>query len=146
MSSITINGVLICSTPDTTPVRASASVTSGSSVAPSFATHRLIDGNWVPKDQAAPIVVTPKPPIGFAPQTQKSEVVTISAPVSTIRINGDQVYSSRKEVLRAIEVAAGKVLLAGTNSKAIDAIRRGRLGGRKDNLQELHQLLREYSA
>lgn len=137
MSSIRINGVLICSTPDIT--------SSPKASAPSFATHRLIDGNWVPKDQAAPTmpIVTPKPPIGFAPQTT---TVTISQPVSTIRVDGNQIYSSRKEVLRAIEVAAGKVLLAGVNQKAIDAIRRGRLGGRKDNLSELHQLLREYSA
>ncbi len=148
MSKITINGVLICSTPDiTSSPRASASVTPVSS-APSFATHRLIDGNWVPKGapSATPQAAPTKPPIGFVPQTQQTATVSISQPISSIRINGDQVYSSRKEVLRAIEVAAGKVLLAGTNQKAIEAIRRGRLGGRKDNLSKLHQLLREYSA
>ena len=137
MSSLTINGKVIFSTVNTQASRPTPSVT------PSFATHRLIDGEWVPKDQTSVSTATIRQPIGFQPQTHQ---VIVSAPVSTIRINGDQVYSSRKEVLRAIEVAAGKTLLAGTNQAAIDAIRRGRLGGRKDNLQELHALLKEYSA
>jgi len=109
-------------------------------VTPSFATHRLVDGNWVPKDQASPTVavVTPKPPIGFIQPAPAAPSVPTKGSVPYL--------GSRKEYLRAIEIAAGRTLLAGTNSKAIEAIRRGRLGGRKDNMGELHALLVEYSA
>ena len=131
MSSLTINGVRVFSTVDSSvPTKGSVSV-----VEPSFATHKLVDGNWVPKGapSATPQAAPTKPPIGFiqpAPSA-KGQVPFLG---------------SRKEYLRAIEIAAGKVLLAGTNQKAIDAIRRGRLGGRKDNMGELHALLVEYSA
>lgn len=137
MSSITINGVLVFSTVDSSAPSAKGSV---SSVEPSFATHRLVDGNWVPKGSApAPVVPTPaKPPIGFIQPAPAAPSVPTKGSVSYL--------GSRKEYLRAIEVAAGKVLLAGTNTKAIEAIRRGRLGGRKDNMGELHALLVEYSA
>ena len=138
MSSIRINGVLIMSTPDqvSTPVNTKGSV---SVVEPSFATHRLVDGNWVPKGSAVTAVPTPaKPTIGFI---QPAPAVTISQPKGSVSYLG-----SRKEYLRAIEVAAGHTLLKGTNTKAIEAIRRGRLGGRKDNMSELHALLVEYSS
>lgn len=72
----------------------------------------------------------PKQPIGFTPKP------TSTAPRRCL--------SGRKDYLRAIEVAAGKVLLAGRDHEAIDAIRRGRLGGRKDNLEALQSLLQRY--
>lgn len=129
MSSLTINGKVIFSTVNTT-VAPSATTT------PSFATHRLIDGHWVAKGSATPSApTTPPRPIGFIQPTP-------SAPTK-----GSVPYlGNRREYLRAIEVAAGHTLLKGTNQKAIEAIRRGRLGGRKDNMAELHQLLQEYSA
>jgi len=140
MSSLTINGVRVFATQDQSSVPTKGHVSSVSpTVAPSFATHRLVDGNWVPK--GAPSVtapITPKPAIGFI---QPAPQPAISQPKGSVAYLG-----SRKEYLRAIEVAAGKTLLAGTNQKAIDAIRRGRLGGRKDNMAELHQLLQEYSS
>jgi hypothetical protein len=137
MSSLTINGIKIFSTNESSaPTKGHVS---SPAVAPSFATHRLVDGNWVPKGApSASTPVTPtKPTIGFI---QPAPQPVISQP------KGVSYLGSRKEYLRAIEIAAGKTLLAGTNQKAIDAIRRGRLGGRKDNMAELHALLVEYSA
>ena len=142
MSKLVINGITVFSTVDSSaPI--SQPKGSVSVVEPSFATHRLVDGNWVPKGapsatpQAAP--ATPKPAIGFI---QPAPQLITPAPTK-----GQVSYlGSRKEYLRAIEVAAGHVLLKGTNQKAIDAIRRGRLGGRKDNMSELHVLLQEYSS
>lgn len=139
MSSLIINGVCVFSTVDSSapsvPTKGSVSV-----VEPSFATHRLVDGNWVPK--GAPSGSTPvtpaKPAIGFI---QPAPQPVISQPKGQVSYLG-----SRKEYLRAIEVAAGHALLKGTNQKAIEAIRRGRLGGRKDNMAELHALLQEYSS
>jgi hypothetical protein len=159
MSSLTINGILISSTPDfICPLcghssdqkglcrvcRTSADMTPRGSapapvVTPSFATHRLVDGNWVPKGSAPAPVVTPKPTIGFIQPAPA--VPSVPTPKGSVSFLG-----SRKEYLRAIEIAAGNTLLKGTNQKAIDAIRRGRLGGRKDNMSELHALLQEYSA
>lgn len=139
MSSLTINGVRIFSTVDSAvPTKGSVSV-----VEPSFATHKLVDGNWVPKGapSATPQAAPTKPPIGFIQPVSSAPVVSAPSAKGSVPYLG-----SRKEYLRAIEVAAGKVLLAGTNQKAIEAIRRGRLGGRKDNMGELHQLLVEYSA
>jgi hypothetical protein len=108
-------------------------------VTPSFATHRLVDGSWVPKGSApAPVVTPAKPIIGFIQPTPA--VPSVPTP------KGVSYLGSRKEYLRAIEIAAGHTLLAGVNQKAIDAIRRGRLGGRKDNMAELHALLQEYSS
>ena len=138
MSSIRINGVLIMSTQDQ-PKAVVSSVSP--TVAPSFATHKLVDGEWVPKGapSATPQAAPTKPTIGFI---QPAPTVP-----SVPSAKGSVAYlGSRKEYLRAIEIAAGHVLLKGTNQKAIDAIRRGRLGGRKDNMAELHQLLQEYSA
>jgi hypothetical protein len=161
MSKVTINGIVISSTPDyNCPLCGHPADTAGlcrvcrstadmaprgsaaTSVTPSFATHRLVDGQWVLKGSAVSAVPTPAParPIGFIQPTTPA-----NQPVSTVSINGSPVFSSRKDTLRAIEIAAGKVLLAGTNTTAIESIRRGRLGGRKDNLSELHQLLRDYS-
>jgi len=146
MSKITINGVLIMSTPD--QVSTPAPKGSVSVVEPSFATHRLVDGQWVPKGapSATPQAAPTKPPIGFIQPAPSAPVV--SAPVvSAPSAKGSVPYlGSRKEYLRAIEIAAGHTLLKGTNQKAIEAIRRGRLGGRKDNMGELHALLVEYSA
>lgn len=142
MSSLTINGVRIFSTVDSAvPTKGSVSV-----VEPSFATHKLVDGEWVPKGapSATPQAVPTKPTIGFI---QPAPAVPSAPVVSAPSAKGSVPYlGSRKEYLRAIEIAAGKTLLAGVNRKAIDAIRRGRLGGRKDNMAELHQLLVEYSA
>lgn len=128
MSSLVINGVRIFSSADTQV----------SPSAPSFATHRLVDGHWVAKvasGMVSPVssVPEPKAPIGFT-------ITPATPPAPTPKFLG-----SRKEYLRAIEVAAGHVLLKGTDSEAIDAIRRGRLGGRKDNMGELHQLLTRYT-
>jgi hypothetical protein len=134
MSSLVINGVCVFSTVDSSAPSVSTKG-SVSVVEPSFATHRLVDGNWVPKGSApAPVVTPAKPTIGFIQPV-------ISQPKGSVSFLG-----SRKEYLRAIEIAAGHTLLKGTNQKAIDAIRRGRLGGRKDNMAELHALLQEYSA
>lgn len=139
MSKLVINGVCVFSTVDSSapsvPTKGSVSV-----VEPSFATHRLVDGNWVPKGApSASTPVTPaKPTIGFI---QPAPQPVISQPKGSVSYLG-----SRKEYLRAIEIAAGNTLLAGTNTKAIEAIRRGRLGGRKDNMAELHALLQEYSS
>jgi len=135
MSSLVINGIKIFSTNESSvPTKGSVSV-----VEPSFATHRLVDGNWVPKGApSASTPVTPKPTIGFI---QPAPQPVISQPKGSVSFLG-----SRKEYLRAIEIAAGHTLLAGVNQKAIDAIRRGRLGGRKDNMSELHALLQEYSS
>lgn len=138
MSKLIINGITVFNTQDSSvPTKGHVS---SAKVEPSFATHKLIDGNWVPKGSAVPAVPTPaKPTIGFiqpAPQ-----------PITPAPTKGSVSYlGSRKEYLRAIEVAAGHTLLAGTNTKAIEAIRRGRLGGRKDNMSELHSLLVEYSS
>ena len=135
MSKLIINGITVFSTQDSSaPTKGHVS---SPAVTPSFTTHKLIDGEWVPKGSAVPAVptpVTPKPTIGFA-------ISQPAAPKGQVSYLG-----SRKEYLRAIEIAAGHTLLAGTNQKAIDAIRRGRLGGRKDNMAELHQLLQEYSS
>ena len=139
MSKLVINGVCVFSTVDssapTSQPKGSVSV-----VEPSFTTHRLVDGNWVPKGApSASTPVTPaKPAIGFIQPAPAVPSVPTKGSVSYL--------GSRKEYLRAIEIAAGKTLLAGTNQKAIDAIRRGRLGGRKDNMSELHAILQEYSA
>lgn len=84
--------------------------------------------DWGQPTPATP--VQPKQPIGFTPAP------AASAPRRCL--------SGRKAYLRAIEVAAGKVLLAGVDEEAIDAIRRGRLGGRKDNLESLQSLLQRY--
>jgi hypothetical protein len=139
MSKLVINGITVFNTQDSSaPTKGHVSSVSPK-VEPSFATHRLVDGNWVPKGApSASTPVTPKPTIGFI---QPAPQPAISQPKGLVSYLG-----SRKEYLRAIEIAAGKTLLAGTNQKAIDAIRRGRLGGRKDNMSELHQLLQEYSA
>jgi hypothetical protein len=139
MSKLVINGVCVFSTVDSSapsvPTKGSVSV-----VEPSFATHRLVDGNWVPKGApSASTPVTPKPTIGFIQPAPA--VPSVPTPKGSVSFLG-----SRKEYLRAIEIAAGHTLLKGTNQKAIDAIRRGRLGGRKDNMSELHALLQEYSA
>ena len=132
MSKLVINGITVFSTQDSSvPTKGHVS---SPAVAPSFTTHRLIDGEWVPKGSAPAPVVTPKPTIGFA-------ISQPAAPKGSVSYLG-----SRKEYLRAIEIAAGHTLLKGTNQKAIDAIRRGRLGGRKDNMAELHALLQEYSS
>ena len=131
MSSLTINGKVIFSTSDSPAVTTRTTVTTK---APSWDTHHLVDGNWVLKGSVAstvPTPVTPKPAIGFA--------ISQPTPAPT------RLLGSRKEYLREIEIAAGKVLLAGTNTAAIEKIRRGRLGGRKDNMAELAELLREYS-
>ena len=140
---------------------------------PNFSTHKIVDGLWVPKDQThsqqqttpAPATgpmrlvgnqwvlisqlpstpVQPKPPIGFNPKGSSAVSVAISEPKSVISINGKQRYATRKEILRAIEVAAGRVLLSGQNQKALEMLRRGRLGGRKDNMDALHQLLDVYT-
>lgn len=137
MSKLVINGVCVFSTVDSSapsvPTKGSVSV-----VEPSFATHRLVDGNWVPKGAPSATPAPTKPTIGFI---QPAPQPAISQPKGSVSFLG-----SRKEYLRAIEVAAGHTLLKGTNQKAIDAIRRGRLGGRKDNMSELHALLQEYSA
>lgn len=138
MSSLTINGVRVFATQDQSSVPTKGHVSSPT-VAPSFATHKLIDGEWVPKGAPSATPQTaPKPTIGFI---QPAPQPVISQPKGSVSYLG-----SRKEYLRAIEIAAGNTLLKGTNQKAIDAIRRGRLGGRKDNMSELHQLLQEYSA
>lgn len=140
MSKLVINGITIFSTNDST-LRPTSVTPVVASAEPSFATHRLIDGNWVPKGSASvsapsvPTFVEPSRPIGFQP----------SVPAVTKGTTVVSFLGSRKEYLRAIEIAAGKTLLAGVNTKAIEAIRRGRLGGRKDNMGELHALLVEYS-
>lgn len=133
MSSLKINGISIFSCTDNSSSHQRTAV----STAPSWDTHRLVDGSWVPKGQAAPASITPPRTIGFT-----------LAPVVTPSVlpTGTSFLSSRKEYLRAIEVAAGHTLLAGKNQSAIDAIRRGRLGGRKDNMGELHSLLQEYNS
>lgn len=158
MSKVTINGVVISSTPDynTCPLcghpsdhrglcrtcRTSADMTprrgSVVSAKPSWDTHRLVDGNWVLKGTAVSHQPTPAPkaPIGFIPPATP---VLPSAPTPVSYLG------SRKEYLRAIEVAAGKVLLAGSDSEAIDMLRRGRMGGRKDNMGDLHGLLMRYT-
>lgn len=140
MSSIRINGVLIMSTQDQ-PKAVVSSVSP--TVTPSFATHKLVDGEWVPKGapSATPQAAPTKPPIGFIQPASSAPVVSAPSAKGSVPYLG-----SRKEYLRAIEIAAGHTLLKGINQKAIDAIRRGRLGGRKDNMAELHALLVEYSA
>jgi hypothetical protein len=140
MSKLVINGITVFNTQDSSaPTKGHVSSVSPK-VEPSFATHRLVDGNWVPKGSApAPVVTPAKPAIGFIQPAPA--VPSVPTPKGSVSY-----FGSRKEYLRAIEIAAGKTLLAGTNTKAIDAIRRGRLGGRKDNMAELHALLVEYSA
>ena len=132
---------------------------------PNFSTHKIVDGLWVPKDQthSHPKTTTTGPmrlvgnpvdqvsthqakaPIGFKPKGSDSGAITISQPKSVITVDGKQRYATRKEILRAIEVAAGRVLLSGQNQKALEMLRRGRLGGRKDNMDALHQLLDVYT-
>jgi hypothetical protein len=87
--------------------------------------------DWGQPQSHQPTPAQPKKPIGFAPA---------SAPASAPK----RCLQGRKAYLRAIEIAAGKVLLAGRDHEAIDAIRRGRLGGRKDNLEALQSLLQRY--
>jgi hypothetical protein len=138
MSSLTINGKVIFSTSDSHAVTTRTTV---STKAPSWDTHRLVDGQWMPKVASGMTSgtssVPTKAPIGFTLPTPPATPVLPSAPVSYL--------GSRKEYLRAIEVAAGHCLLKGTDHEAIEAIRRGRLGGRKDNMGELHGLLSRYT-
>lgn len=137
MSSLTINGKAIFSSNDSPAVTTRTVV----SAAPSWDTHRLVDGNWVLKGTAVSHQPTPAPkaPIGFTLPTPPATPVLPSAPAPVSYLG------SRKEYLRAIEVAAGKVLLAGSDSEAIDMLRRGRMGGRKDNMGDLHGLLMRYT-
>lgn len=135
MSKVTINGITIVNTNDTPA--ASQAVISQPTVVPSFATHRLIDGHWVAKGSATPAPATQPRPIGFIQPT--------AAPItSSVVVDGVRQFTSRAEALRAIELAAAKVLLAGTDRQALDMIHRGRLGGRKDNLSELSWLANRY--
>ena len=106
---------------------------------------RLVGNQWIPLDQLSQEPVAPKNPIGFNPKGSSAVSVAISQPTSVITVDGKQRYDTRKGILRAIEVAAGRVLLAGTNGEAIEMLRRGRLGGRKDNMDQLHQLLDVYT-
>ena len=112
---------------------------------PTFATHKLINGVWVPKAQTTSATPTTPNHIGFKPQTpQTAGSITVRDGVTLV--NGTRWYDRRKDCLRAIEIAAGKALVSGRDPEAIGMIRRGRLGSQEDNLQTLNALLQRYQA
>ena len=111
---------------------------------PTFATHKLIDGLWVPKAQSSAPVPASNP-IGFRPQTPAT-AGSITVRDGVTLVNGTRWYDRRKDCLRAIEIAAGKALVSGRDPEAISMIRRGRLGSQEDNLKTLNTLLQRYQA
>ena len=132
MSSVTINGKLI--------FRTSASVESPApAVEPSWATHRMVDGQWILKGESAP-AREPKRIIGFKGQT----------PTSNVAIPEDQrsAYGLNKAELRSrINKAIGKIRLFGTNDQEVLAmVDRGRRGSRNDTKVTLISLLDRYES
>jgi hypothetical protein len=92
---------------------------------PSFATHKIVDGRWVPKNPSA--ITTPTP-------TPTTDAKGLLCPDGI----------SRKQLLRDIEVAAGQALVRGYPTTRVAAARKGRLGNKEDNRNELYQLLLWY--
>ena len=137
MSSLTINGVKIFSAVDQAANSQPAAVT------PSFATHRLVDGQWVLK--GATTVSTQKATLIKADQVQPRP---IGFTVETAMENAGKVplrcLPNRAAYLAAIRQAAGKVLASGKDTEAVAMISRGRFGGRKDNISGLQWLLWRY--
>ena len=95
-------------------------------ITPSFETHRIVDGRWVLKNSSAP---TPTPTTATAPNTK-----------GVVCPDG----LSRKQLLRQIEIAAGQALVRGYPTTRVAAARKGRLGSKEDNRDELYQLLQWY--
>lgn len=135
MSSLTINGIVIYqSAPEVQPKPPIRSL--GSLV--------IKDGVVISDTRPATCSTTfprvlPKAPIGFQPVAPSVPYVPKPKAPSVL-------LGSRKEYLRAIELAAAKVLTDGTNLVALGMIHRGRLGGRKDNMGELMGLLQRYQS
>lgn len=94
---------------------------------PTFATHKIVDGRWVLK----------------APSATPSATTT---PTPTTNAKGALCPESisRKQLLRDIEIAAGQALVRGYPSTRVAAARKGRLGNKEDNRQELYELLQWY--
>lgn len=90
---------------------------------PSFLTHKIVDGRWVLKAPSA----TPTP----TPTTDAKGVLCPDG-------------ISRKQLLREIEIAAGQALVRGYPTTRVAAARKGRLGSKEDNRDELYQLLQWY--
>lgn len=94
---------------------------------PSFATHKIVDGRWVPKAPSATTTPAPTP-------TTTTDAKGALCPDGI----------SRKALLRDIEIAAGQALVRGYPSTRVAAARKGRLGNKEDNKNELYSLLQWY--
>lgn len=92
-------------------------------ITPSFETHKIVDGRWVLKVPSATPAPTPTP-----------DAKGLLCPDGI----------SRKKLLRDIEIAAGQALVRGYPSTRVAAARKGRLGNKEDNKNELYQLLQWY--
>ena len=95
---------------------------------PSFATHKIVDGRWVLKSPS--------------PSPSASPITTTTTPDAKGALCPDGI--SRKRLLRDIEIAAGQALVRGYPSTRVAAARKGRLGNKEDNKNELYQLLQWY--
>ena len=95
---------------------------------PSFATHKIVDGRWVLK---APSATTTAPTPTPTPTTDAKGVLCPDG-------------ISRKKLLRDIEIAAGQALVRGYPTTRVAAARKGRLGNKEDNRNELYELLQWY--
>ena len=89
---------------------------------PSFETHKIVDGRWVLKTPSAP---TPTP---------TTDAKGVLCPPEL----------SRKRLLREIEIAAGQALVRGYPTTRVAAARKGRLGNKEDNRNDLWELLQWY--
>jgi hypothetical protein len=93
-------------------------------ITPSFATHKIVDGRWVPKAPSTPSATT----------ATTTDAKGVLCPPEL----------SRKRLLREIEIAAGQALVRGYPTTRVAAARKGRLGSKEDNRDELYQLLQWY--
>lgn len=111
---------------------------------PSFATHFMRDGQWVLKtDPTSPFAPSQGATMPEAPREPK--VIRVERKPETPKTSPAKSGMTRQQLLRAIEIEAGRTLVRGYPMAQLEAARRGRLGSsRKDSTEELEQLLAWY--
>ena len=116
---------------------------------PSFETHFMRDGQWVLKtDPSSPFAPAPSQGTPVSEASREPRVIRLERkPERKPEVDKPRSGMTRQQLLRAIEIEAGRTLVRGYPMAQLEAARRGRLGSsRKDSTEELEQLLAWYLA